>query len=192
VGVEHPIMKLPAFTLAGLLFAGVDGDKAVQVLEQAFAAGDAAETSFFRKYLPVAGIELAIADGVKATVPLGRDAVGLTLAELYQTVMCPRRCDQRRAARADDTHRGFARRVVRACRSVPDVTSLTEGVTNEDDASAASVYRASRVPRQGFNDAAHESLRRRCALVPARPHSPYALFERARNYERGKAMARKT
>src|SRR4051794_28352297 len=36
-GSEHPDMKLPAFTLAGLMFASVDGDKALTLLKEAFA-----------------------------------------------------------------------------------------------------------------------------------------------------------
>ena len=39
-------MKLPAFTLAGLMLASVDGDKALALLEEAFAADQRKRASF--------------------------------------------------------------------------------------------------------------------------------------------------
>jgi tetratricopeptide (TPR) repeat protein len=188
-------VKLPAFTLAGLMFAGVDGDKAVTLLGQAFAAGDAAQSEFFKKYVEGA-IQLKIAEGVTAFVPLGRDAVGLTLAELYQT--------EEKLEQAIDiveqlepttyTAVSLAELYAQAGR-FQDVVELTEGVTNEDDASALLlVFRGVAFREQGFNDAAHEffkeALRARSRAATIRHH---ALFERARNYEAQgkKAMARK-
>ena len=76
-----------------------------------------------------------------------------------------------------------------------DVIELTEGMKNEDDASALlCVFRGQAFREQGFNDAAHEALkealRSRSRAAPIRHH---ALAERAQNYlAQGKnAMARK-
>jgi hypothetical protein len=45
---------------------------------------DPAQEPFARKYLGAARCTVSIADGVKATLPLNRDAVGLMLGELLQ------------------------------------------------------------------------------------------------------------
>jgi len=80
-------------------------------------------------------------------------------------------------------------------RKYDEVIQLTEGIKNEDDASALLlVFRGVAFREQGFHDAAHEAfkeaLRSRSRDATIRHH---ALFERSRNYlEQGKkAMARK-
>jgi tetratricopeptide (TPR) repeat protein len=196
VGQEHAQVKLPALTLAGLMFASVDGDKAVTLLEQAFEAGDAAQTEFFKKYVQ-GEIQLKIAEWVTAYAPLGREAVGLTLAELYQT-------DDKFEQAIDvveqlepTTYTAVSLAELYAQEGrFQDVIELTEGVSNEDDASALLlVFRGVAFREQGFNDAAHESfkeaLRARSRAATIRH---YALFERARNYETQgkKAMAPET
>lgn len=72
---------------------------------------------------------------------------------------------------------------------------LTEGLKNEDDASALLlVYRGQALREQGFHDAAHEALkeglRSRSRAAPIRH---LALAERAQNYlaQGKKGMARK-
>jgi len=61
-----------------------DQTTATRLLEQAFAlGGDPATDSFVRKYLHTQ-LELSIAPGVTAELPINRDAVGLALAELKQ------------------------------------------------------------------------------------------------------------
>lgn len=195
-GEQHADVRLPAFTLAGLMFASVDGDRALRLLEQAFADGDASTTDFFRKYVGTSAIELKVADGVMAYAPVGRDAVGLTLAELYQS-------DERLDAAINVVEQlepstftavSLAELYAQAGR-FDDVIELTEGIKNEDDASALLlVFRAVAFREQGFHDAAHEAfkeaLRSRSREATIRHH---ALFERARNYETQgkKAMARK-
>jgi tetratricopeptide (TPR) repeat protein len=194
-GEQYPELKLPAFTLAGLLFASVDGDKSFTLLREAFDAGDASETTFFQKYIS-GGIGVQIADGVMAYVPFGRDAVGLTLAELYQS-------DEKLDEAIDVVEQlepttytavSLAELYAEACR-FQDLVELTEGIANEDDASALLlIFRGVAFREQGFNDAAHESfkeaLRSRSREATIRHH---ALFERSRNYEiQGKkGMARK-
>jgi tetratricopeptide (TPR) repeat protein len=195
-GEQYPDMKLPAFTLAGLMFASVDGDRSLKLLEQAFAEGDAASTQFFRKYVGSSAIELKIADGVMAHAPLGRDAVGLTLAELYQS-------DEKLDEAIDVVEQlepttytavSLAELYAQADRFT-DVIELTEGIANDDDASALLlVFRGVAFREQGYHDAAHESfkeaLRSRSREATIRHH---ALFERAANYQAQgkKGMARK-
>jgi tetratricopeptide (TPR) repeat protein len=76
-----------------------------------------------------------------------------------------------------------------------DVIELTEGIKNEDDASALlCVFRGQAFRQQGFHDAAHEALKE--ALRSRSREAPIrhmALAERATNYEaQGKnGMARK-
>jgi tetratricopeptide (TPR) repeat protein len=195
-GEQHSAVKLQALTLAGLMFASVDGDRALGLLEQAFATGDAASTQFFRKYVGNSAIELKIADGVTAHAPLGRDAVGLTLAELYQS---DEKLDEainvvEQLEPSTYTAVSLAELYAQAGR-FQDVVELTEGVKNEDHASALLlVFRGVAFREQGFHDAAHESfkeaLRSRSREATIRHH---ALFERARNYDSQgkKAMARK-
>jgi tetratricopeptide (TPR) repeat protein len=195
-GEQHADMKLPAFTLAGLMFASVDGDRSLKLLEQAFADGDAASTQFFRKYVGSSAIELKIADGVMAYAPVGRDAVGLTLAELYQS---DDKLDEainvvEQLEPTTYTAVSLAELYAQAGR-FQDVIELTEGITNDDDASALLlVFRGVAFREQGFHDAAHESfketLRSRSREATIRHH---ALYERARNYEAQgkKGMARK-
>jgi Tfp pilus assembly protein PilF len=76
-----------------------------------------------------------------------------------------------------------------------DVIALTEGVKNEDDASALlCVFRGQAFREQGFHDAAHETfkeaLRSRSRAAPIRH---LALAQRAQNYlaQGKKAQARK-
>jgi len=72
------------------------------------------------------------------------------------------------------------------------VIEITEGIKNEDDASALlCVFRGQAFREQGFHAAAHEeALRSRSRAAPIRH---LALAERAQNYltQGKKAMARK-
>src|SRR6266699_2216776 len=166
VGDEHPDFQVPAYSLAGLMVVTDEPQESKRMLETVFATGqDPAADKFVSKYLHTE-MELQNTPGVTAQLPVSRDAVGLTLAELY----------------------------VQAQR-YEDAIELTEGVENEDDASALLlVFRGVAFSEQGFHDAAHEAfksaLRSRSRAAPIRHH---ALFERAQNYRaQGKAgMARK-
>jgi tetratricopeptide (TPR) repeat protein len=76
-----------------------------------------------------------------------------------------------------------------------DVIELTEGITNEDDASALlCVFRGQALREQGFHDGAHEALKEALrSRSRAGPIRHRALSERAENYlaQGKKAMARK-
>jgi tetratricopeptide (TPR) repeat protein len=196
VGADHPDFRLSAYSLAGLMLITSEPKEAEQLLGEAFATGkDPAEDKFVSTYL-FTRLDLSIAEGITAELPVNRDAVGLALAELKQ----------------DEGDLGGAIEVVEQLEPTTysavslaelyaqtgrwdNVIDLTEGITNEDDASALlCVFRGQALREQGFHDAAHEALkealRSRSRVGPIRHQ---ALSERAENHlaQGKKAMARK-
>ena len=196
VGDEHLSFRLPAYSLAGLMMLTSDEVTATRLLEEAFALGtDPGSDPFVRKYL-FTQLELSIAAGVTADLPINRDAVGLALAELKQDAG-----DSDAAIDVVEQLEPTAYAAVSLAELYSqvgrhdDVVELTEGIKNEDDATALLlVYRAVALREQGYHDAAHEvfkdALRSRSRAASVRH---LALSERARNYEAQgkKGMARK-
>jgi tetratricopeptide (TPR) repeat protein len=196
VGDEHADYVGPSYALAGLMLVNDRPAEAKALLEKVFSIGsDPAQHSFMQKYFP-ADVEIKITEGVTAHLSVGRDAVGLALAELYQA--------DGEIERATDTVEqldpttyaavSLAELYTQASR-YDNVVELTEGIANKDDASALLlVFRGVAFRELGFHDAAHEalkeSLRSRSRTPTIRHH---ALFERAQNYKAQgkKAMARK-
>ena len=134
--------------------------------------------------------------GVTAELPVNRDAVGLALAELKQ--------DHGDLAGAIDVVEQLEPTTYSAVSLAElyaqtgrwdDVIELTEGMKNEDDASALlCVFRGQAFREQGFHDAAHEALKEALrSRSRAAPIRHLALAERAQNYlaQGKKAMARK-
>jgi tetratricopeptide (TPR) repeat protein len=196
VGDEHAEFRLPSYSLAGLMMLGSDTGEAERLLEEAFATGrDPATDKFVSTYLQTR-LELPIAKGVTAALPVNRDAVGLALAELKQ--------EHDDLAGAIDVVEQLEPNTYTAISLAElyadsgrwdDVIELTEGMKNEDDASALlCVFRGQALREQGFHDAAHEAfkeaLRSRSRAGPIRH---LALAERAKNYlaQGKKGMARK-
>jgi tetratricopeptide (TPR) repeat protein len=195
-GDEHVNFRLASYSLAGLMMLESDPAQAKSLLDVAFAFNqDPAADGFVRKYLATR-LELSITDGITAGLPVNRDAVGLALAELRQ--------DEGDLEGAIDvveqlepttyTAVSLAELYLRVAR-FDDVVELTEGMANEDDASALlCVFRGSAFREQGFHDAAHEAfkeaLRSRSRAAPIRH---LALSERAANYlaQGKKSKARK-
>ncbi len=196
VGDEHPDSRLASYSLAGLMTLTSAPADAERMLADAFATGrDPAEDKFIAKYLST-HLELSIAQGVTAELPVNRDAVGLALAELKQ--------DEGDIDGAIDVVEQLEPTTYAAVSLAElysltgrwdDVIDLTEGIRNEDDASALlCVFRGRAFREQGFNDAAHEALKEALrARSRAAPIRHLALAERAENYlQQGKkAMARK-
>jgi tetratricopeptide (TPR) repeat protein len=195
VGEEHAEYRLLSDTLAGLMLIE-DESTSESLLQRAFDnGGDPAAEEFAQKYLYV-GLKLNIARGVSATLPIGRDAVGLTLAELRQE-----RGDLDAAIDVVEQLEPSTYAAVSladlyaAAGRFDDVIDLTNGVTNEDDASALLLtFRGMAFRQQGMHDAAHEVLKE---ALKARSRDMsirhLALSERAANYlaQNKKAMARK-
>ena len=196
VGDDYADFRLASYSLAGLAMVTDQPEEASRLLSDAFATGeDPAEDKFISTYLRTR-LELSIAEGITAELPVNRDAVGLALAELKQ----------------DDGDLDGAIDVVEQLEPTTysavslaelyadaerwdDVIELTDGMKNEDDASALlCVFRGQAFREQGFYDAAHEALkealRARSRGAEIRHH---ALAERAQNYlaQGKKAMARK-
>jgi tetratricopeptide (TPR) repeat protein len=195
-GAEHPDVRLPSYSLAGLMLLTTERKEAKRLLGEAFATGnDPAEDKFVAAYL-FTRLELSIAEGITAELPVNRDAVGLALAELKQ--------DEGDVAGAIDVVEQLEPTTYSAVSLAElyaqaerwdDVVELTEGMKNADDASALlCVFRGKAFREQGFHDAAHEALkealRSRSRAAAIRHH---ALAERAQNYlaQGKKAMARK-
>ncbi len=137
-----------------------------------------------------------IAEGVTAQQFIDRDAVGLTLAEVLQAAG-----EISEAIEVvEHLEPSFVAAVSLAelyslAQRHKDVIDLTNGVQNEDDASALLLtYRGRAFRLEGLHDAAHvalkEALRSRSRMPEVRH---LALSERAANYaaQGKKAMARK-
>jgi tetratricopeptide (TPR) repeat protein len=170
--------------------------EATRLLDAVFQAGaDPAEDRFISKYL-YTRLTLGIAAGVTAEVPVNRDAVGLALAELRQEAGDVDSAIEVVEQLEPTTYAAVSLAELYALAGrYDDVIALSEGIKNEDDASALLLcYRGIALREQGFYDAAHEAfkaaLRSRSRAAPIRH---LALFERAQNYlvQRKKAMARK-
>lgn len=198
VGVTYPEYRVASYSLVGLLLLSDDTPQAKRLLTKVFdSARDPAADPFISKYQWQGWrAEINIAVGVTTELPINRDAVGLALAEIRQregdlvgAIDVVERLEPSAYAAVS-----LAELYSQAGRS-DDVVELTEGLTNEDDATALLlVFRGAAFREQGFHDAAHEAfkeaLRSRSRAAPIRH---LALSERAENYlaQGKKAMARK-
>jgi tetratricopeptide (TPR) repeat protein len=195
VGDEHPDFRLASYSLAGLMSLA-DAPQAKGLLDAAFATGqDPATDAFVTKYLATR-VELPIAEGITAELPVNRAAVGLALAELRQEEGDLEGAIDVVEQVEPTTYSAvsLAELYLRAGR-FDEVVELTEGMKNEDDASALlCVFRGAAFREQGFHDAAHEALkealRSRSRAAPVRH---LALSERAANFiaQGKKSQARK-
>jgi tetratricopeptide (TPR) repeat protein len=196
VGDEHADFRIASYSLAGLMMLGDDPPQAKTLLDIVFRHGaDPAKDKFVLKYLSTQ-LDLSIADGITAQLPVNRDAVGLALAELRQE-------DGDIEGAIDVVEQlepttysavSLAELYLRAGR-FDDVVELTEGMKNEDDASALlCVFRGSAFRQQGFHEAAHEALKEALrSRSRAAPIRHLALSERAANFlaQGKKSQARK-
>jgi tetratricopeptide (TPR) repeat protein len=196
VGDTHPDFRIPSYSLAGLMLLDDDSLQAKSLLTPVFDQGaEPAADAFVVKYIATR-MELPIAAGVSAELSLSRDAVGLSLAELLQE-----EGDLSGAIDVVERLEPSAYTAVSLAELYllddrPDeVIELTEGVTNEDDATAILlVFRGAAFRHQGFHDAAHETLKEALrSRSRAAPIRHLALSERAANYlaQGKKGMARK-
>lgn len=196
---EHPEYGLAARTIAGLklVASAVDQPTGKALLATVFESGqEPADQPFMKKYLPNMGFEVPIAPGVGALLPLSRDAIGLLLAELHQAAG-----DGAAAIDVVEQLEPTAHAAVSLAElyteagRFAEVVELTDGLGNEDDASALlCVFRGMAFREQGYHQAAREALKealkskKRDQVIRHR-----ALLERARTYlaEGKRAMARK-
>jgi tetratricopeptide (TPR) repeat protein len=196
VGDEYPDYRVLAYSYAGLSMLNDNPDEAKRLLSDALAIeSNPAEHPFTQKYL-YTELDLSIAPGITAVLPINRDAVGLALAELHQDAG-----DLGSAIDVVEQLEPTTYAAVSLCElyaqagRYDEIVALTEGIQNEDDASALlCAYRAVAFREQGFYDAAHEAFKqalRSRSRDPAIRH--LALSERAANYiaQGKKGMARK-
>lgn len=193
----YPDVAPIALAMVGL-FALSNGDlsRAGQALADSWASGVVIEEHpFVRKYMD-GTVTLGVADGVSASLPLSRDAVGLALAELHQAAG--------QIDHAITVVEGLDPSVIAAVSlselyvlagRFDDVVDLTNGITNYDDPSALLLtFRGIALREQGHHTAAREAFKEalksksRDAAIRHR-----ALLERAASYtaEGKAAMARK-
>jgi tetratricopeptide (TPR) repeat protein len=196
IGEEHADVRLASYSLAGLTLLNDDRETATELLEEAFAnENDVAADKFVSKYLSTR-LDLPIADGVTAELPVNRDAVGLALAELKQAAGDVDAAIDVVEQLEPTTYTAVSlAELYSLAGRWDDVIELSDGIRNEDDAAALLlVFRGRAFREQGFHDAAHEALkealRSRSRAAPIRHR---ALAERAQNYvdQKKNGMARK-
>lgn len=194
----YPEAAPVAVTLDGLLnLEGTDLSRTAELLRWAWAyAGEVQEHEFVRKYISSSHVTIDIADGVSATFPISRDALGLALAEVEQTLGNPVAAIEV-VEHLDPSHAAAVSlcELYSSVGRYDDILEVTNGVVNEDDATALLLtFRGEALREQGLNSAAVEALKE--ALKSSKRDSSIrhrALLERASAYNADgkKAQARK-
>jgi tetratricopeptide (TPR) repeat protein len=195
VGRSDSGYRQVAYSYAGVLFAGGDTAAARGLLHHAFSEdGDPGLHRFVQKY--GLSVRASIAPGVEASLPFGRDAIGLVLAELHQAHGDLRAAIDVVERLEPTTHAtvSLAELYSHAGRH-QEVVELTNGLQNADDTTALLlVYRGVALRELGYPEASRaafkEALKSKSRDKDIRH---LALSERARTYlaENKKAMARK-
>jgi tetratricopeptide (TPR) repeat protein len=198
IAAQHPAWMPLCATLEGLLaYQAKEVGRAEAALVAALQSGqDVASHPFVQKYVGGSTVTLEVADGVDVTMPLGREAVGLTLAELLQgtdrlsqAIEVVEQLEPTFSAALS-----LAELYSEAARH-DEVIAMTNGLTNDTDAHAFLLVLRARAFRQtAMFDAARETLkealRRRTVDAEIRRR---AYLERANTYlgQNRRAQARK-
>lgn len=145
-------------------------------------AGDLENHPFVRKYLQGPQVTVHIADGVSATLPLGRDAVGLALAEVEQALG---NVDTAIAVveQLEPSHVAAVSlsELYVAARRYADVLDVTNGIENVDDPTALLLtYRGIAFRETGMHTASLEGFKSALKSSKRDPRIRHlALIERA-------------
>lgn len=198
VAIKYPEARPVCMLLDAFMSEGPDGDaRGKAILEELWTAGyEPARDRFLDTYAPASVANVTLAPGVRATMPLSRDLIGLTLAELRQeggdltgAVAIVESLDPSLLAAVS-----LADLYIAQCRW-DDVIELTNGLAATDDFSSFLLaQRGVAFREKGHSEAARESfkaaLARRSQPTELKHHT---LAERALTYAReGKlSMARK-
>lgn len=199
VASEHPEARQTAALLETLIGAlpAADMPRVQALLGWLWASPyDPAADTFLTRYLPAASLTLEVAPGIAVELPLTRDTMGLALAEAHQVAG-----DLKAAS---DVVEQVTPSTVAAVSLAElyieqdrwdEVITMTDGLTNEDEAAMfLLVQRAAALRQTGAPGAAREALKE-ALRVRSRPAGlrHRALIERAYTYlaENKKAMARK-
>ncbi len=199
IAASFPETRRTAALYELMVVAGPAGDdpRAIELLDDMVGSGfDPQADAFFLKYTPRATMSLEIADGVAVTLPTDKNALGLALAELLQkTGQLDRAVSVVENLEPTSIAAVSLAELYADQTRWADILQLTEGVTNEDDATTyLLVQRGHAFREQGLYTAARETLKEalRVRSRSAELRLP-ALVERALTYvaEGKKAMARK-
>lgn len=198
VAISYPQARPICMLLDAFLSDGPDGDaRGKAILEELWAAGYEPERDrFITTYASTSVASVTLAPGVRATMPLTRDLIGLTLAELRQevgdltgAVAIVESLDPSLLAAVSLAELYIAQ------GRWDDVIELTNGLAATDDFSSFLLsQRGVAFREQGHYEAARESfksaLARRSQPVELKHHT---LAERALTYalEGKRGMARK-
>lgn len=198
IGTTYPEARHICMTLDGFMYRGPDKDsRARAVFEEVWDSGfDPEQDSFMTTYVVSALTSIEVAPGISAELPLGRDAVGLALAELRQEAG-----DLAGAAEIVESLEPSALAAVSLAELYAqqgrwqDVVDLTNGLEGNDDFTIFLLcQRGIALREQGYLQASREafraSLSRRSQPAPLKHRT---LIERAMTYraEGKKSMARK-
>lgn len=199
IGAEYPAARSLAALFEAALVAVPAGDTArgLELASWLFTTGyDPAQDDFVKKYLPSAAFTLSIAEGISVQLAPDRDFIGLLLAELHQeTGDLPAATDVAEQLEPTTVTAVSLAELYIAQERWADVVDLTEGLTNEDEASTfLLIQRGIAFREQGYPDAARESFKE-ALRVRSRPAElrHRALIERGLTYlsEGKRSMARK-
>jgi tetratricopeptide (TPR) repeat protein len=159
VAASHLDKRGLALTFSSMKRSSMDGERetALKGLEELVSGGfDPQHDSFFAKYLTSSAGTVKIADGVTAELPVSRELLALTLAELLQEKQqLKEACDVLEALPISQFTMLSLSELYLQRKEYDKVVSLTNGVNNEDDTSALTcVYRGVALRNKELNDAA--------------------------------------
>jgi tetratricopeptide (TPR) repeat protein len=184
IAQEHPEQALVALSVAG--FQVDNHSRAQELLGWVFTqSSEPFDEPFIQKYIPNTRVQIQIATGVSAELPLNRDAVGLYLAELLQAAG-----DLESAVDVVEQLEPTSYAAVSLAELYSQsgrheqVIELTEGIQNEDDSTALLlVIRGVALREMGLAEGALTSFKEALRLK-SRPSAirHLALFERAKSY----------
>lgn len=195
---NDPAARNVCMVLDGFMYEGPDRDARIRpIFEDLWRSGfEPATDPFITKYVALAATTISIAPGVRAELPLSRDAIGLVLVELRQESG-----DLAGAVEVAESLEPSAPAAVSLAELYAgqerwnDVVDLTNGITGTDEFSTyLQIQRGVALRMQGFFDASREAFK---PIIARRLQPPQlkhqALVERAMTYaaEGKKAMARK-
>lgn len=198
IGRDAPALRVLTASLQGFLaLQAGEQARARELLGWVFSTGeDPAAHAFAAKYLTTFRVDVSIAAGVGAELPLGREAVGLAVAELHQGAgdIGVALWTVEQLPTTTPVALSLADLLADAGRH-EDVVDLTDGVDNQDDATALlCVLRGAAMRELGFMDAAREALKEALRVRSRSTQVRHlALLERARTHvaQNKMAMARK-
>lgn len=197
VGDDYAGHRALAYALAGFLVTPTDKARAERLLARVIDSGEEPGAHpFLSRYDLVAAVEIPVAPGVRASLTVCREAVGLALAELRQeSGDLDGAIGLLRSLPESPWVRVSLAELLREADRHEEVMTLTERVENLDDLSALLlVFRGAAMRELGFHDGALEALREALRLRSrTAPVRNLARFERAETYlAQGKrGMARK-